>query len=184
MFPGPSLISSSSSISVLTILLSDRSAVLCSVPLSDVEDRSPRWRFDMSLLGGRTFIASLGECIGEFIGISVPSGVDPEVLWEATGCAVRGFCVCFSSALAKARAHLFTQLEGGIQSLQGLRRRHFAEQRASQLSSLKEECGLLSHSRAEFVLHRTGQECCFESETPSHWPLGWRSASLGHMLTQ
>ncbi len=37
IFLSPSLISSNSSISILPILLSDHSAVLCSVPLSDVK---------------------------------------------------------------------------------------------------------------------------------------------------
>ncbi len=142
--------------------------MLCSVPLSDVKAKSPRWRFDMSLLGNRTFIASLEEYIKEFLEVGMPSGVDPRVLWEATRCAVRGFCVSFSSALAGARAHQFTQLESGIQSLQGLQGRHFAERRAARLSSLKEECDLLSHSKAEFILHRTRQKYCFESERPGH----------------
>ncbi len=42
IFLSPSLISSNSSISILPILLSDHSAVLCSVPLSDVKAKSPR----------------------------------------------------------------------------------------------------------------------------------------------
>ncbi len=55
----PSLISSNSSISILPILLSDHSAVLCSVPLSDVKAKSSRWRFNISLLSNQTFITSL-----------------------------------------------------------------------------------------------------------------------------
>ncbi len=98
-----------------------------------------------------------------------------QVLWETTGCAIQGFCVSFSSTLARARAHQFTQLENKIQSLQDLQGQHFAGQQATQLSSLKEEYDLLSHSKAEFVLHRTRQRCCFESERPSHLlALGFR----------
>ncbi len=47
IFLSPSLISSNSSISILPILLSDHSAVLCNVPLSDVKAKSPRWRFNI-----------------------------------------------------------------------------------------------------------------------------------------
>ncbi len=47
IFLSSSLISSNSSISILPILLSDHSAVLCSVPLSDVKTKSPRWRFNI-----------------------------------------------------------------------------------------------------------------------------------------
>ncbi len=42
IFLSPSLISSNSSISILPILLSDHSAMLCSVPISDVKAMSPR----------------------------------------------------------------------------------------------------------------------------------------------
>ncbi len=98
----------------------------------------------------------------------MPSDVDPQILWETTKCAIRGFYISFSSTLAKARTHQFTQLENKIQSLQNLQKQHFTEQQATQLSSLKEEYDLLSHSKAEFILHRTRQKYYFESERPSH----------------
>ncbi len=90
----------------------------------------------------------------------MPSDVDPQILWETTKCVIRGFCISFSSTLAKAKIHQFTQLENKIQSLQNLQ--------ATQLSSLKEEYDLLSHSKAEFILHRTRQKYYLESERPSH----------------
>ncbi len=64
----------------------------------------------------------------------MPSDVDPQILWETTKCAIRGF----SSTLAKEKTHQFTQLENKIQSLQNLQKQHFTEQQATQLSSLKE----------------------------------------------
>ncbi len=67
IFLSPSLILSNSSISILPILLSIHSAVLCSVPLSDVKAKSPRWRFKVSLLSNQTFITSLKEYIKEFL---------------------------------------------------------------------------------------------------------------------
>ncbi len=76
--------------------------MLCSVPLSDVKAKSPRWRFNISLLSNQTFITSLKEYIKEFILINMPSDVDPQILWETTKCAIRGFCISFSSTLAKA----------------------------------------------------------------------------------
>ncbi len=78
------------------------------------------------------------------------------------------FCISFSSTLAKVKTHQFTQLENKIQSLQNLQKQHFTEQQATQLSSLKEEYDLLSHSKAEFILQRTRQKYYFESERPSH----------------
>ncbi len=88
-----------------------------------------------SLLSNQTFITSLKEYIKEFLEINMPSDVDPQILWETTKCAIRGFCISFSSTLAKAKTHQFTQLENKIQSLQ---KQRFTEQQATQLSSLKE----------------------------------------------
>ncbi len=89
------------------------------------------------LLSNQTFITSLKEYIKEFLEINMPSDVDPQILWEMTKCAIRGFCISFSSTLAKAKTHQFTQLENKIQSLQNLQKQCFTEQQATQLSSLK-----------------------------------------------
>ncbi len=102
----------------------------------------------------------LKESIKEFLEINMPSDVDPQILWEMNKCLIRGFCISFSSTLAKAKTHQFTQLENKIQLLQNLQKR-FTEQQATQLSSLKEEYNLLSHSKAEFILHRTRQKYYF-----------------------
>ncbi len=71
--------------------------LVCSVPLSDVKAKSSRWRFNISLLSNQTFITSLKEYIKEFLEINMPSDVDPQILWETTKCAIRGFCISFSS---------------------------------------------------------------------------------------
>ncbi len=84
-------------------------------------------RFNISLLSNQTFITSLKEYIKEFLEINMPSDVDPQILWETTKCAIRGFCISFSSTLAKAKTHQFTQLENKIQSLQNLQKQHFTE---------------------------------------------------------
>ncbi len=142
--------------------------MLCSVPLSDVKAKSPRWRFNISLLSNQTFITSLKEYIKDFLEINMPSDVDPQILWETTNVLYEVSVYLSLLHLAKARTHQFTQLENKIQSLQNLQKQHFTEQQATQLSSLKEEYDLLSHSKAEFILHRTRQKYYFESERPSH----------------
>ncbi len=90
---------------------------------------------------------------------------------ETTKCAIRGFCISFSSTLAKARTHQFTQLENKIQSLQNLQKQHFTEQQATQLSSLKEEYDLLSHSKAEFIL-QDKNIILNQRDLVIYWPLG------------
>ncbi len=70
--------------------------------------------------------------------------------------------------LPKRKLTSFTQLENKIQSLQTYKNNILLSNRLHQLSSLKEEYDLLSHSKAEFILHRTRQKYYFESERPSH----------------
>ncbi len=83
IFLSPSLISSNSSISILPILLSDHSAVLCSVPLSDVKAKSPRWRFNISLLSNQTFITSLKNILRTFLKLICP------LMWILKYCGKR-----------------------------------------------------------------------------------------------
>ncbi len=78
--------------------------MLCSVPLSDVKAKSPRWRFNISLLSNQTFITSLKEYVKDFLEINMPSDVDPQILWETTKCAIRGFCI--SSLLLSPKREL------------------------------------------------------------------------------
>ncbi len=111
----------------------------------------------------------------------MPSDVDPQILWETTKCAIRGFCISFSSK----KTHQYTQLENKIQSLQNLQKQNFTEQQATQLSSLKEEYNLLSHSKAEFILYRTRQKYYFESERSSHLlALRLKECESRHILAQ
>lgn len=174
IFLSPSLISSNSSISILPILLSDHSAVLCKIHLSNIKAKAPRWRFNTSLLSNQTFTNSLKEHIKEFLEINMEGDIDPQILWETTKCAIRGFCIAFFSTLAKAKICQITQLKNKIQSLQNLQKQHFTDQRAIQLSSLNEEYELLSQSKAEFILHRTRQKYYFELERDpaTCWLLG------------
>ncbi len=154
IFLSPSLISSNSSISILPILLSDHSAMLCSVPLSDVKAKSPRWRFNISLLSNQTFITSLKEYIKDFLEINMPSDVDPQILWETTKCAYTRFLYIFLFYSRKSENLTSLQQLEIKSNLTNLQKQHFTEQQATQLSSLKDEYDLLSHSKAEFILHR------------------------------
>ncbi len=117
--------------------------MLCSVPLFDVKAKYPRWRFNISLLSSQTFIISLKEYIKEFLKINMPSNVDPQIMWETTKCAVQGFCISFSSTLAKTKTHQYTQLENKIKTLQNLQKQSF---KSNQIKSL------LSHHHSTSAL--------------------------------
>ncbi len=147
--------------------------MLYSVPLSDVKAKSPKWRFNISLLSNQTFITSLKEYIKEFLEINMPSDVDPQILWETTKCAIQGFCISFSSTLAKAKTHQFTQLENKIQSLQNLQKQHFTEQQATQLSSLKEEYDYFHTQRRNLFYIGLGKNIISnQRDLVIYWPLG------------
>ncbi len=125
--------------------------MLCKVHLSNIKTKAPRWHLYTSLLNNQTFINSLKDHIKEFLEINISCDVDPQILWETTECAIRGFCISFSSALAKAKTCQFTQLENKTQLLQNLQKQTFFDQQATRLSSLKEVYDLLSQSKAEFI---------------------------------
>ncbi len=73
----------------------------------------------------------------------MPSNVDPQIMWETTKCAVQGFCISFSSTLAKTKTHQYTQLENKIQTLQNLQKQSF---KSNQIKSL------LSHHHSTSAL--------------------------------
>ena len=129
--------------------------MLCNVHLSNIKTKAPRWRLNTSLLNNQTFINSLKDHIKEFLKINISCDVDPQLLWGTTKYAIRGFCIFFSSALAKVKTRQFTQLENKIKLLQNLQKHFFSDQQATRLSSFKEEHDLLSQSKAEIILHRT-----------------------------
>ncbi len=115
----------------------------------------------------------------------MPSDVDPQILWETTKCAIRGFCISFSSTLAKAKTHQFTQLENKIQSLQNLQKQHFTEQQATQLSSLKEDMIYFHTQRRNlFYIGLDKNIILNQRDLVIYWPLGWKNVNLRHILAQ
>lgn len=87
----------------------------------------------------RVDLSLLTDHIKEFLGINTSCDIDPQILWETTKCAIRGFCISFSSTLAKEKTRQFTQLKNKIQLLQSLQKQNFSDQQTTRLSSLKEE---------------------------------------------
>lgn len=168
IFVSPSLVSNDSSISIEPILLSDHSALLCYIDLPNSKTRAPRWRMNTSLLSNPSFLSSLRLELKDFLDMNTTEDINPQVLWEATKCFVRGFCISFSSNLSKSKAHKISDLENKIESLQNLQKHSMSDDQSSLLASLKEEYNAIAISKSEFILHRTRQKYYFESERPSH----------------
>ncbi len=73
----------------------------------------------------------------------------------------------------KRETHQFTQLEIKSNHYKTYKNNILLRQQATQLSSLKEEYDLLSHSKAEFILHRTRQNIILnQRDLVIYWPLG------------
>uniref|UniRef100_A0A3B1KHZ5 Reverse transcriptase domain-containing protein n=1 Tax=Astyanax mexicanus TaxID=7994 RepID=A0A3B1KHZ5_ASTMX len=167
IFVSPSLFSAEVSIAILPILLSDHSAVFCSFLFPDII-KAPRWRFNSSLLTNSDFLSSLKAELQVFISINRSQNCNPQILWEATKCFIRGFCISFSSTLSKSQKQCLNDLENNIKSLETLQKQCYSEDRMVNLRSLKEQHKFLSIAKAEFILHRTRHKYYLDAERPSH----------------
>ncbi len=120
------------------------------------------------LLANSGFLSSLRVQLKDFLDINTKECSNPQVLWEATKCFIRGFCISFSSTLAKTKALQITNLENRIESLENLQKHSFSDDQSTMLASLNDEYNTMALSKAELILHITRQKYYFESERPSH----------------
>lgn len=81
------------SINILPILLSDHSALLCNIDLPNIKTKAPRWRLNTSLLTNSGFLSSLKVQLKDFLDTNTKDCSNPQILWEATKCFIRGFCI-------------------------------------------------------------------------------------------
>lgn len=167
IFISPSLLPSASSVVFLPILLSDHAPLLVGIHPTAVREKATRWRFNTTLLTNPAFLTYIKAELGTFLEINREGCGDPQILWEATKCSLRGSCISFSSGLAKERSRRFEELEGEITLLEHAQKQQITDDRSAQLASLKSEFRALSLSRAEFMFHRTRQKYYFDAERPS-----------------
>ena len=78
----PTLIAKHTSITILQILLSYHSALLCNVDLPNIRTKAPRWRLNSSLLTG--ILSSLKVQLKDFWDINTKECSTPQILWEDT----------------------------------------------------------------------------------------------------
>ncbi len=92
----------------------------------------------------------------------MPSDVDPQILWETTKCAIRGFCISSLLLSPSEKSHQFTQLENKIQSLQNLQK-HILLSTGYTAVLFKEEYDLL-HTQRRNLFYIGLAKILFESE--------------------
>ncbi len=72
-----------------------------------------------------------------------------------------------------------------MQSLQNLQKQHFTEQQATQLSSLKEEYDFTFTLKGRIYYIGLDKNIILnQRDLVIYWPLGWKNASLRHILAQ
>lgn len=98
------LIQCVNSIGILSILISDYSAVVCNLSPPVRFQRSKRWRFNTTLLSKDDFIKQLQASLTLFLSENSSSAANPQILWETTKCFLRGNCIYFASYDSKSKA--------------------------------------------------------------------------------
>lgn len=172
IFVSSTLISNIPHVKMLPILLSDHSPILCNLLPSCPPAKLKRWRFNTSFLTNSDFLGKLKDHLVDFLEHN-RNYTNPQLLWEACKCAIRGFCISFSSFQKKMRNKRFSELEQEVGDLERLQSEQFSEDRANSLSVLKSEYNAISLQKSEFILHRTKLKYYFHGDRPSRL-LAWR----------
>uniref|UniRef100_A0A8C2C1Q9 exodeoxyribonuclease III n=1 Tax=Cyprinus carpio TaxID=7962 RepID=A0A8C2C1Q9_CYPCA len=159
----PSLINSIPHITMLPILISDHSPILCNITPSAFTPKFYRWRFNDSLLTNSEFMVQINQQIKEFVEINRSHCKNPQILWETCKCFIRGFCIAFSSKLKVFRTRRMSEIEQEVQTLEGQQKVQFTEQRSNTISALRGEYNSLSLHKAEFI-----HNCSFTQDVRYH----------------
>lgn len=116
----PSLIAMTSPIDFHPILISDHAPIQCAITLTPHKNRATRWRFNTNLLTNQDFLTGIKDSMTRFVENNGAQSRDPQVLWEAAKCVLRGECISFASNLSKGRRERFERLESEVRLLEGV----------------------------------------------------------------
>ena len=161
-----SLITMTASIDFHPILISDHAPVQCTITPTSHKGRASRWRFNTSLLTNQGFISGIKDSLNHFIDNNRTHSGDPQTLWEAAKCVLRGDCISFASDLAKKHRDHFGKLELEISVLEAAQAQQPTSEQAARLAALRGEYHGLVLTRAEFIVHRTRQTYYLDAERP------------------
>uniref|UniRef100_A0A8B9GYZ8 Endonuclease/exonuclease/phosphatase domain-containing protein n=1 Tax=Astyanax mexicanus TaxID=7994 RepID=A0A8B9GYZ8_ASTMX len=145
-------------ISILPILISDHSPVMLKFNPSQYIPSKNRWRFTVFLLQNSDFFKFIKREITYFLEKNKHTDVNPQMLWEATKCHLRGHCISYASYLSKMRLAEMLDPESQIGQIEVCQKWDFQDHRAKMFEHLKSEYKLLTTQRAEFLLLRTRQK--------------------------
>ena len=153
-----SLMTSVLSTEIGSRIISDHSPIYLTIASLVRPTRTPRWRFNSSLLLDETFKESLRAQINLYIETNLPSAPSAEIAWEALKAFLRGHIIQHASFKKKESAAKLQKLEEDI----GIAETNFMKDTSSDnlntLTKLKYEFNLIMTQKAEFCLFRARQK--------------------------
>uniref|UniRef100_A0A3B1K9P9 exodeoxyribonuclease III n=1 Tax=Astyanax mexicanus TaxID=7994 RepID=A0A3B1K9P9_ASTMX len=120
--------------------------------------------FNDCLLSHPTFLEQLKSGLQEFLHFNEESSENPQIIWEATKCFIRGNCIAFASMVNSARNQRFTELENTIQATEAEQLCNPPEDNLNKLTALRGEFNSISMAKAAFAIHRTRQKYYYHGE--------------------
>lgn len=155
------------SCSILPMTISDHNPVQVAIDVGIKVTKSPRWRFNTSLLQNETFLTEFKTGLLDFLAINRDSVSDPIFVWMATKGFIRSFCISFSSHLNKVRTQRVKMLEQQCDILEGQLKKTYSRSVEHRLTAAKHELNDLLQRKAEFLIHRVRQKYYFHGSRPS-----------------
>lgn len=155
------------STSILTATLSDHSPIIAHLDVGLKTLKSPRWRFNTTLLQNNDFVSNFKDKLIDFIQQNEESTDDPMFVWMAIKGFIRNFTSTFASNLKKTRNKQINSLEKQCQLLEQNLKRKYSTTTDTNLKLCKSELNDLLHRKAEFIMHRVRQKHYFQGSRPS-----------------
>lgn len=155
------------SCSILPMTISDHNPVQIEIDVGIKIKKSPRWRFNTTLLQNETFLTEFKTGLLDFLSINRDSVSDPIFVWMATKGFIRSFCISFSSNLNKVRNQRVKILEQRCNILEGQLKTCYSRSVENSLTAAKHELNDILRRKAEFLIHRVRQTYYFHGSRPS-----------------
>ena len=167
-FISKEILPSTMSSAIGNILISDRARVtLDLVPINDVT-KSPRWRFNSSLLQDDAFKAMLRTQIESFVEINIASVSLVGTVWEALKAFIRGHVIQFSSHKKIQDTRKLADLERKVGEAEDKLKQNYSPQNLKTVMQLKYDYNWIISQKVEFGLFRARQRYFESGDKPGN----------------
>ena len=161
-FLSKSLVPSMLTCSIGNLLISDHAPVSLVLASAVSVERTPRWRFNSSLLQDHTFKDRLKGHIDMYIAVNLPSAPSAGVVWEALKAYIRGIVIQHASFKKKLQLERLSELERLVRKAEKDFKQDMSPSNLQTVTQLKFEYNSILTEKVEFGLFRARQKY-FES---------------------